>query len=73
MFLGCVNSHPAARGSQEAGFTQPRYHTLAEPCKPTLMGLHTQVSHSKYDLNTLDSVKVFTMPDDGLSNSIMET
>ena len=30
--LGCVNSHPAARGSQKAGFTQPRVHSLAHPC-----------------------------------------
>ena len=31
--LGCVNSPPpAARGSQEAGFTQPRVHLLANPC-----------------------------------------
>ena len=31
--LGCVNSPPAARGSQKAGFTQPRAHLLAKPCK----------------------------------------
>ena len=30
--LGCVNSHPAARGSQEAGFTQPRTHSFVHPC-----------------------------------------
>ena len=30
--LGCVNSPPAARGSQEAGFTQPRDHSLAQAC-----------------------------------------
>ena len=30
--LGCVNSPPAARGSQEAGITQPRAHLLADPC-----------------------------------------
>ena len=30
--LGCVNSPPTARGSQEAGFTQPRVHLLADPC-----------------------------------------
>ena len=30
--LGCVNSRPAARGSQEAGFTQPRDHSFAQPC-----------------------------------------
>ena len=30
--LGCVNSPPAARESQEAGFTQPRVHFLAHPC-----------------------------------------
>ena len=30
--LGCVNSPPAARGSQEAGFTQPRAHSFAQPC-----------------------------------------
>ena len=33
--LGCVNSPPAARGSQEAGFTQPRAHSFAQPCKGT--------------------------------------
>ena len=27
-FLGCVNSRPAARGTQAAGFTQPRNHLL---------------------------------------------
>ena len=30
--LGCVNSQPVARGSREAGFTQPRDHYLAWPC-----------------------------------------
>ena len=30
--LGCVNSPPAAGGSQEAGFTQPRAHSFAQPC-----------------------------------------
>ena len=30
--LGCVNSPPAARWSQEAGFTQPRDHSFAQPC-----------------------------------------
>ena len=30
--LGCVNSPPAARGSQEAGLTQPREPLLADPC-----------------------------------------
>ena len=30
--LGCVNSPSVARGSQEAGFTQPRVHLLADPC-----------------------------------------
>ena len=30
--LGCVNSHPAARGSQEVWFTQPRDHSFAQPC-----------------------------------------
>ena len=30
--LGCVNSLPAARRSQEAGFTQPRDHSLAQAC-----------------------------------------
>ena len=30
--LGCVNSRPAARGSQEAGFTQPRDHSFAQHC-----------------------------------------
>ena len=30
--LGCVNSRPTARGSQEAGFTQPRDHSFAQRC-----------------------------------------
>ena len=30
--LGSVNLRPAARGSQEAGFTQPRAHLLADSC-----------------------------------------
>ena len=30
--LGCVNACPAARRSQEAGFTQPRDHLIAHPC-----------------------------------------
>ena len=30
--LGYSNSPPAARRSQEAGFTQPRYHLLANTC-----------------------------------------
>ena len=30
--LGCVNLCPAARGSQKAGFTQPRDHSFAQPC-----------------------------------------
>ena len=30
--LGCVNSPSAARGSQKAGFTQPRDHSFAQPC-----------------------------------------
>ena len=37
--LGCVNSPPAARGSQEAGITQPRAHLLADSC--TVLGFHT--------------------------------
>ena len=27
-----MNSHLLARGSQEAGFTQPRDHSFAQPC-----------------------------------------
>ena len=30
--LGCVNSCPASRRSQVAGFTQPRSHLVADPC-----------------------------------------
>ena len=30
--LGCVNSPPLARESQEAGVTQPRAHSFAQPC-----------------------------------------
>ena len=35
--LGCVNSCPMARGSKEAGFTQPRDHLIAQLC--TLMSI----------------------------------
>ena len=31
--LGCVNSHPMARGSRKAEFTQPCDHSLSDPCK----------------------------------------
>ena len=31
--LGCVNSRSVARGSREAGFTQPRVRLLADPCR----------------------------------------
>ena len=31
-FLGCVNSRPTARGSQEAGFTQPKNDLLEHIC-----------------------------------------
>ena len=34
--LGCVNSPPTVRGSQEAGFTQPRAHLIADPCRGCL-------------------------------------
>ena len=30
--LGCVKRAPAARGGQDAGITQPRDHSLADPC-----------------------------------------
>ena len=36
--LGCVISRPAARGSKEAGFMQPRAHLIAHLCKMTLVG-----------------------------------
>ena len=29
---GCVNLRPPARGSQEAGFTEPRDHSFTQPC-----------------------------------------
>ena len=32
LFLDCVNSRSTARGSQEAGFTQPGDHSFAQPC-----------------------------------------
>ena len=36
--LGCVISRPAARGSKEAGFTQPRAHLIAHLCKFNVLG-----------------------------------
>ena len=38
--LGCVNSPPAASGSQEAGFKQPRDHSFAQPCSARPVLLH---------------------------------
>ena len=48
--LGCVSSRPAARGSQEAGFTQPRDHSLAQPCIST-----ATVKSVKYDMMFYDN------------------
>ena len=31
--LGCVKRAPAARGGQDVGITQPRDHSLADPCR----------------------------------------
>ena len=31
--LGCVKRAPAARGRYHVGFTQPRNHFLADPCR----------------------------------------
>ena len=35
--LGCVNSPPAARGSQEAGFTQPSLCLFLQICRYLIM------------------------------------
>ena len=35
--LGCVNSHPAARGNQEAGLKQSRAQLIADPCTVRVM------------------------------------
>ena len=46
-YLGCVNQ---ARGSQEAGITQPRDHSLADPCITQVhvnIGLHLSSSESE--------------------------
>ena len=37
--LGCVNSRPAARGSQEEKFTHPRDHSFAQPCNSRLFAI----------------------------------
>ena len=48
---------PAARGSQEAGFTQPRNHCLAEPCtypesllEPPIVGDVFSLRHPAVDI-----------------------
>ena len=41
--LGCVKRAPAAREGQDAGITQPRDHSLADPC----MHLHYAQSMSE--------------------------
>ena len=41
--LACVKRAPAARGSQYVGITQPRDHSLADPCK--LQGMHRRKCH----------------------------
>ena len=44
--LGCVKRAPMARGDQDAGITQPRDHSLADPCiYKTALG-----DHITYDL-----------------------
>ena len=48
--LGCVNSRPVARGSQEAGFTQPTDHFLADPCMYFCRG--SQISDRRPPLQT---------------------
>ena len=43
----CVNSPPTARGSREAGFTQPRDHLLADPCSEfAVLHLHSSYTHT---------------------------
>ena len=32
LLLGCVKRAPLARGDQEVGITQPKDHSLADPC-----------------------------------------
>ena len=46
--LGCVNSQPAARGSQEAAFTQPRAHSFAHPCTLDFQDLFENIRLFKY-------------------------
>ena len=58
--LGCVNSCPAARENQEAGFTQPRDHSLAEPCTRSVHGKSKYWSRYK-DLRRTDQSLVKTL------------
>ena len=52
--LGCVNSRPAARGSQEAEFTQPRDHSFAERCTYSWVELGQCLNH--FDLANQRSI-----------------
>ena len=47
---------PAARGSQEAGFTQPRDHLLADPCTYSLPRLLMFADMNKGDISALTLV-----------------
>ena len=55
-----MNSCPAARESQEAGFTQPRDHSLAEPCTRSVHGKSKYWSRYK-DLRRTDQSLVKTL------------
>ena len=46
--LGCVNSLPVAGGSQETGFTQPRDHLLADPCRSQIETVTSDVEAKEF-------------------------
>ena len=56
---GCVKHAPAARGGQDAGITQPRHHSFADPHQVDIgQGIATQMYTSLFQDYTEGNIKV---------------
>ena len=53
---------PAARGSQEAGFTQPRVHLFADTCKNVPSRESGMVSHFTLGLTLSEDISMYPIP-----------
>ena len=52
--LGCVKRAPVARGGHDAGITQPRDHSLADPCSRVVV-LHPPSHPGRRSLDTMEA------------------